>query len=95
MNLGYNLAYQFTAMPSSDMMNDLARIISLSPNEAIAGSLQIGNLRGYESLKYFGGGATLYLGSHGASCKLSANRHLLSMVPCNNGSCSCCCIGWW
>jgi hypothetical protein len=37
-DLSCNLAYQFVATPSSDMMNDLARVVSLPPDEAIATS---------------------------------------------------------
>jgi hypothetical protein len=34
-DLGCSLAYQFVAAPLSDMMNDLVRVISLLPDEAI------------------------------------------------------------
>jgi hypothetical protein len=33
--LSCDLTYQFAAMPSSDMMNDFARVVSFPPNEAI------------------------------------------------------------
>jgi hypothetical protein len=35
-DLGCNLAYQFATAPLSDMMNDLVRVVSMPPNEAIA-----------------------------------------------------------
>jgi hypothetical protein len=35
MDLGCSLAYQFDVTPSSDMMNNLARVVSLPPDEAI------------------------------------------------------------
>jgi hypothetical protein len=34
-NLDYNLAYQFAIVPSSDMMNDLVRVVLFLPDEAI------------------------------------------------------------
>jgi hypothetical protein len=34
-DLGCNLAYQFAIVPSSDIMNDLVRVVSLPPDEAI------------------------------------------------------------
>jgi hypothetical protein len=37
-DLGYNLAYQYATAPSSDMMNNLARVVPLPPDEAIAAS---------------------------------------------------------
>jgi hypothetical protein len=36
MDLGGNLAYQLADAFSSDMMNDLVRVVSSPPNEAIA-----------------------------------------------------------
>jgi hypothetical protein len=36
MVLGCSLAYQFVVAPSSDMMNDLARVVLSPPDEAIA-----------------------------------------------------------
>jgi hypothetical protein len=41
-------------------MDDLARVISLPLDEAIAGSQHMKNLRGSESTMYFGGGPALY-----------------------------------
>jgi hypothetical protein len=38
MDLGGNLVYQFATAFSSDMMNDLVRVVSSPPNEAIAAS---------------------------------------------------------
>jgi hypothetical protein len=38
MDLGGSLANQLTAVFSSDMMNDLARVVSSPPNEAIVAS---------------------------------------------------------
>jgi hypothetical protein len=38
MDLVGSLAYQLAAMFSSDMMSDLARVVSSPPNEAIASS---------------------------------------------------------
>jgi hypothetical protein len=38
MDLGYNLAYQFTATFSRNMMNDLVRVVSSPPAEAIEAS---------------------------------------------------------
>jgi hypothetical protein len=35
-DLGCNLAYQFAVTPSCDMINDLVRVVSLPPDEAIA-----------------------------------------------------------
>jgi hypothetical protein len=37
-DLGGSLAYQLATAFSSDMMNDLARVVSAPPNEAIAAS---------------------------------------------------------
>jgi hypothetical protein len=37
-DLGDSLAYQLVAALSSDMMNDLARLVLSPPNEAIAAS---------------------------------------------------------
>jgi hypothetical protein len=38
MDLGGNLAYQLAAAFSRDMMNDLARVMSFLPDEAITAS---------------------------------------------------------
>jgi hypothetical protein len=38
MDHGCNLAYQFVVAPSSDMMNDFVKVVSLPPDEAIAAS---------------------------------------------------------
>jgi hypothetical protein len=38
MDLSGSLAYQLAAMFSSDMINDLARVVLSPPNEAIAAS---------------------------------------------------------
>jgi hypothetical protein len=38
MDLGGSLVYQLVAVLSSDMINDLARVITSPPNEAIAAS---------------------------------------------------------
>jgi hypothetical protein len=38
MNLGGNLAYQLATAFTGDMINDLARVVSSPPNEAIAAS---------------------------------------------------------
>jgi hypothetical protein len=38
MDLGGSLAYQFVVVFSSDMINDLARVASSPPNEAIVAS---------------------------------------------------------
>jgi hypothetical protein len=46
------------------------------------------NFRRSDSPWYFGGGAALCWGRHGASCKLSASGHLLLMVHYAEG---CCC----
>jgi hypothetical protein len=37
-DVGSNIAYQFAATPSIDMINDLARVVSLPPDEAITTS---------------------------------------------------------
>jgi hypothetical protein len=49
------------------------------------------NLCGSKSLKYFDRGAALYWGGQGASCRMSASGHMLSMVPCSGRDCCCCC----
>jgi hypothetical protein len=36
MDLGCSLVNQFATAPSSDMMNDLVRVVSLLSNEALA-----------------------------------------------------------
>jgi hypothetical protein len=38
MDLGCSLAYQFSIAPSSDMMNDLAMVVLLPPDEIIVAS---------------------------------------------------------
>jgi hypothetical protein len=35
-DVGCNIAYQFVVAPSSDMMNDLVKVISLPPDKTIA-----------------------------------------------------------
>jgi hypothetical protein len=74
-----SLAYQLAAAFSSDIMNDLMRVVLSPPNEAIAASYDIKNFWGSDSPYYFGGVVALYWADHGASCKLSARGHLVSM----------------
>jgi hypothetical protein len=37
-DFGCNLAYQFAVAPSSDIMKNFARVVSLPPDEAIVAS---------------------------------------------------------
>jgi hypothetical protein len=37
-DLGYSLAYQFSVVHSSDMMNAIVKVVSFTPDEAIAAS---------------------------------------------------------
>jgi hypothetical protein len=59
-DLGGSLAYQLAAVFLSDMINDLVRVVSSPPNEAIAASQDMRNFCGSDSPKNFGGGAALY-----------------------------------
>jgi hypothetical protein len=36
---------------------------------------------------YFGGGAALYRGGQSTSCRLSASRLFVSLVPCGDSGC--------
>jgi hypothetical protein len=60
------------------MMNDLVRVVSSPPHEAISTSEDIKNFR----MNDFSRGATLYCVGHDASCRLSARGHLLSVLLC-------------
>jgi hypothetical protein len=77
-----SLTYQLAAAFLSNIMNDLARVVSSPQNKAIVTLYDIKNFRGSDSPYYFGGGAALYYVSHGASWKLSARGHLMSMLLC-------------
>jgi hypothetical protein len=77
-----SLMYQLAAAFSRAMMKDLVRVVSSLLNDAIAASYNIRNFRGLDSPYYFGRGVALYWVGHGASYKLSARGHLMSMLPC-------------